>query len=245
MTHVPALRAALQDAADRRYGRARLRRPLIVVVPALAAALIALVVLRFPVDTERVTSTPVHAVSTTMIPAPEQTMRAPTPMLLSPQEAAREYAAAQGKGSVYGTLVSAWTVPGIERPIFLTRDNGDYCLILWYPGDPGYGMGCAHESRRSGAQMHDGDTIVAWVPPGVRAPRLTPPGGSGRALEPGPGGLIALTGVSYPSTLGDSKEPLGLAPIKRFECSDGTHEDVPVDRIWNEDVMGPFDPCAE
>src|SRR3954452_7965037 len=108
MTQVPVLRAALQDAADRRYGYARIRRPLMVLVPAVAAVLIAFVVSRPTADTERVADGPVHAVSTTTLPAPKQTLRVPTPQQLSPQAAASAYAAARGQGSVFGTLVSAW-----------------------------------------------------------------------------------------------------------------------------------------
>ena len=266
MTHVPALREALQDAAERRYGKRRvgwivLRRGGLSLTALAAFAAVAALVYTLdsgpeptPLADERPGPLPgaagaiaPHATRVTRLHAagPPRIVR---PGLLSPQAAAEAFAAEGGGAS--GRLERAWKTPGMHGHVFLLRKGTDWCLSVADPfGDsPGdRGVACSSDatfSSRLGVSVTVGNTYAAVIPDGGRAPTFRRPDGTKNTLAVADGGLIAIADVADGSAItlhaadgADRVNRIRVGLRLEYECSDG--------RVFKLTARVPgFDPCA-
>lgn len=256
MTQVPALRAALQEAAERRYGRRRrvLRGVRFAVAMAATAAIVAFAFARPgsppPADERRATPTPTpiapHTVKVTPLPSatPSGPMEIIKPVLGGPDE----------DPGVSGKVERVWKTPGLGEHVFLTRKGTDWCLSVQdgdLPGDRG--VGCSNDSlfRRLGVSLTVGDDYAAVIGPGRDAPTFRDADGKRRTLKVADGGLVAIANVPTGSAVVlhkqgggrrtdafDNEDPRFGPGHEQVECSDGSMLLAPVDRDRT------VDPCA-
>ena len=258
MTQVPALRAALQEAAERRYGRRRrvLRGVRFAVAMAATAALVAFAFAFArpgsppPADERRATPTataipPPHTVKVTPLPSatPSGPMEIIEPVLGGPDE----------DPGVSGKVERVWKTPGLGEHVFLIRKGSDWCLSVQdgdLPDDRG--VGCSSDSlfRRLGVSLTVGDDYAAVIGPGRDAPTFRDAAGRRRTLKVAEGGLVAIANAPAGSAVvlhkqGGGRRTDAFRPDPRFgpgrveiECSDGTMFTAPVDRDRT------VDPCA-
>jgi hypothetical protein len=252
MTHVPALRAALQDAADRRYGRRRRLRQWggLALVPVAAAC--ALVVLLGSPGTEepaRPDGKPRTVRITSLPPRPAAAFRIIEAQPMSKQAAAAAFAKTEHTSAHNGRLVRAWAEPGVAgAAVFFTRAGNTWCVATREPaaGDfPGqWAASCEHVStfRDNGTSLVVGDTYVGVMGPESSPPTYRAPGGTQRRLRVAPGGLVMIQGAPDQArvTISDRTDTIERPRDARYECADGTHHDVRVDH----GTPKAFDPCA-
>jgi hypothetical protein len=254
MTHVPVLRAALQEAAERRYGRRRRARrwASFALAPALAAAALA-IVLASPAPAPEETAKPnasTHTVRITPLPPrPHARFRIVQATVMARAQAEAAYAGAAHTSADEGTLLRAWSVPGVDgAAVFLTRRNNGLCVSTREPpaGDfPGqWAAGCNGKGpfRRSGTSLVVGDTYVAVTGTKSVTPTYRLPNGMKRTLRVGDGGLVMIQGAPEGAqvAISDYVTKIELPRDVRYQCSDGTALTVRVDRGSPKQ-----DPCAD
>ena len=261
MTEVPALRDALQQVAERRYGRRRLRRGRAgyALIPLAAAAGVIFMLSGSPRDVERPVTRPsgkAHTVRVTPLPArPRQPFRILTPTLMSHAAGEAAYAKAANTSADEGRLVRAWSIPGVNgAAVFLTRGDGSWCVATREPpgGDfPGqWASGCNSEGgsfRTSGASLVVGDTYVAALGPDTPSADLQAPNARRRTLSVAAGRLVMVQGApdgSRVSVHSDVSDTIELPRDERHVCSDGTFRDVDVEPP-SAVTAGNSDPCSE
>jgi hypothetical protein len=261
---VPALREALQTAADRRYGRRRLlvwpRRvalALALVTSTWVALTAAAGLTPFPPPSAETTASPTPTVYTTNVQplpssnTPNGPARFVEPVLLDERAAEAAYAA---DAAARGTLVRAWLTPGMQGErahVFLYRGGTDWCLSVADPstdqaGDRGVGCSTNKTFERFGVSVSVGSNYAAVVAHGRAAPTYRRANGRVRSLDVADGGLIAIARVPAESAVtlrgpdGSKRTDTFRAPIpmKRYSCSNGTALDMPVTE------EPPTDPCA-
>ena len=264
MTQVPALRAALQDAAQRRYGRRR-RMSLVVAVPIVGivgAAGLVLLPFRSPERETVAGRTPAPSVRTVkVVPIPSPQPMSGKPLIVDARvlhdDAQRIFEAEVGTSR--DTLERAWTVPemqGQDAHVFLFNRGERRCLSVPDPSTAESGdrsVTCASPAvfERFGVSVTVGSNYAAVVPDPERRPTYRHADGTREPLEP-IGGLVALARTDSGSAVWltapdgerrvdalDADQRRSNAPISRYECSNG------------EVVIGPStmpanrDPCAE
>lgn len=265
MTHVPALREALQDAAQRRYGRRRrARRLLRFAVPVAVAALAAWIVLgsSAPAPEQETVATPtptVYTLKVTPLPTPEPITGPPLVVRARPLDDADALFKDHG-GTSNGTLERAWTTPGMQGEdahVFLFRRGEQRCLsvpdpLTTEPGDRGVTCSPADVFERFGVSLTIGSNYAAVVPDPERKPIYRHADGTREPLEP-TDGLVALARTEPGSAVAlyapDGKRRTDAfradqrgngtpTPNSRYDCSNGESVIVP------DAVKLDRDPCA-
>ena len=247
MSQVPALREALQVAAERRYGRRRRAwRPVLAVLAVAAAAWLLVTVERSPTPpAAEETATPVatatvHTVKVEPQPIPATLAK---PEIVKARPVEDGVALFQREGGASGRLERAWSTPWLQGPrahVFLLRKGSDWCLSVPdpatnQPGDRGVGCSPDSEFKRFGISNTIGATYVAVVAPGAPAPTYRLPDGRHKTLEPAEGGLVAISNVEPGSAISlhdrsaKRRTDSFPAPVARnlHHCSDGTMRLIP------------------
>ena len=256
MTQVPALREALQVAAERRYGRRRRAwRPILALAVAAGAAWLLMTVERSPAPPAgEETATPVATATVHTVKVEPQ----PIPATLAKAEIVKARLVEDGsalfqrEGGASGRLDRAWATPWLQGPrahVFLLRKGSDWCLSVPDPatGQPGdRGVGCSPDSefKRYGISNTIGASYVAVVAPGAPAPTYRLPDGRHKTLQPAEGGLVAIynlapgSAISLHDRSGTRRTDRFPEPVARnlHHCSDGTMRLIPASRS--------IDPCV-
>jgi hypothetical protein len=255
MTHVPALREALHEVADRRYGRRRiaLRWAGFALAPAAAATAVILVLqLSAPVAERSATPTAkAHTVRITALTPTRRPLRFPKLTVMPRAEAEAAFAAVQDTSAGTGTLIRAWSLSGVEgAAVFFTRSYNDLCVATrdLSVADPimAWGAACGDGYREYGVSLVVGDTYAGVLGPESRSPQYRAPDGRRRKLPVSDARVVMVQGAQDRSGVlisGLEVETVTLPRTRRYHCSDGTSRDVVVDPRGPR--PGPqTDPCA-
>jgi hypothetical protein len=254
MTQVPALREALQQAAQRRYGRRR-RLPRVLVPCALVAALAVWIVLapssqpdRETVATPTATPT-VHTVKTTPAPARGGPTGPPEIVKPTPLDAAKQLFRTEG-GTRNGTLLQAWKTPGMQGErahVFLFARGDQRCLSVpdplgAAPGDRGVTCSSPEVFARFGVSLTIGPSYAAVVPGTHPAPVYRHADGTREPLTPVKG-LVALINAEGGSAValydGNGRRRTDAFRVEEprtlYTCSNGYGVELPMAQKPTED----------
>jgi hypothetical protein len=268
MTQVPALRAALREAADRRYGRPRFivfaGRAGVAFATATAVAAAGWVAITVTSDRKpsqppaetTVSPTATAAHTTKITPVPTPTVQAGGPRIIQPRllDATDAEATFAADTDTSAKLVHAWSTPGMQGErahVFLYRKGSDWCLSVPDPGGekPGdRGVSCSSDAtfKRFGVSGTVGSSYAAVLGPGRPAPTYRRPDGSRQMLEVADGGLVAIANVGGGSAValhdanGNNRTD-GFRvpePRTRYDCSNGGAVEMPTTQHPAQD------PCA-
>ena len=182
MTELPALRAMLNDTAERRYPRRRKRRLLAATVAAtVAATAVALLLWRPSTEPER----------EVLSPPPATTPTSNTRVETLDVDKLRDTPAVIDDLSSGGELARAWSVPTLRGDVHLIRKPAEWCLSVPDPltDQPNLERGKACTSATAfasnGITIGIGDSTISLAGT-ANAPLIVTVAGQRRSTPPSP-----------------------------------------------------------